>query len=411
MPTPLRLQLRTYDPGSVVAPFIKRYEEHLEAFGLKSRYRRRYVASVVHFGQWLGAEGGAPERINETVVGRFLSEHLPHCACHRPVPLKLHENRAALNHLVRLLLHLGVVARPVEDGLTRELARFDGKMAEIWGLSKGTRDCRCRIIRRLLTAQVVSGQAGVGSISPSSVRSFALGDAARGASTIRVIGGAIRCYLRYREQLGDEVAALRRAVPRPACWRQTSLPDTLSADEVQQLLRSFDAACPSRRRGYAIVRCLVDLGLRSSEVVSLRLDDIDWREGVIRLAAGKARRADVLPLPAATGEAIADYLRHERPKTSCRSVFVRHVAPVGEPVGRRVVQRAVQAAYLRCGWERTRVHILRHTLASRLINAGTPIKQIADVMRHRSITTSAVYVRVDATRLSAVALPWPGSVA
>ncbi len=119
----------------------------------------------------------------------------------------------------------------------------------------------------------------------------------------------------------------------------------------------------------------------------------------------------MLPLPAATGDAIADYLLHERPTTTCRSIFVRHVAPLGEPVGRRVVQRTVHAAYLRCGWDRTRVHILRHTLASRLINAGTPMNQIADVLRHRSIVTSAIYTRVDATRLLAVALPWPGSAA
>lgn len=118
-----------------------------------------------------------------------------------------------------------------------------------------------------------------------------------------------------------------------------------------------------------------------------------------------------MPLPAATGEAIADYLWHERPQTERREIFVRRVAPVGEPVGRRAVQRTLHAAYRRLGWSRTRVHVLRHTLATRLINAGTPIKQIADVLRHRSIVTSANYTRVDATRLSAVALPWPGSVA
>src|SRR6266702_1786820 len=271
MSTPLWLQLRTYDPGSVVGPYIKNYEEHLEAARFKPKYRRRCVASVIHFGQWLGAEGRTPEGINEAVVGRFLSEHLPRCACLRPVPLELNGNRAALNQLVRVLRSLGVVAHPVDDELTRELVRFDGKMAEVWGLSKGTRDCRRRIIRRLLRAQFVSGPIDAGSISPSAVRNFVLGDAARSASTIGVIGGAVRCYLRYRELLGDGITDLRRAVPRPACWRQTSLPDTLSADEVLQLLRSFDVACPSRRRGYAIVCCLADLRLRCSEVVSLRL--------------------------------------------------------------------------------------------------------------------------------------------
>jgi site-specific recombinase XerD len=225
------------------------------------------------------------------------------------------------------------------------------------------------------------------------------------------MGGAVRCYLRYRKLLGDSVADLQRAVPRPTFWRQTSLPEVLSADEVQQLLRSFDQAFPSRRRGYAMVRCLTDLGLRCTEVVKLRLDDIDWRTGTICVAAGKARRADILPLPAATGKAIADYLQHERPRTTNRAIFVRHVAPFDKSIGRRVVQRAVHAAYRRCGWDRTRVHILRHTLASRLLLAGTPMKQIADILRHRSIATSATYTRVDVNRLAAVALPWPGSAA
>ncbi|WP_339520887.1 tyrosine-type recombinase/integrase, partial [Pseudomonas proteolytica] len=139
------------------------------------------------------------------------------------------------------------------------------------------------------------------------------------------------------------------------------------------------------------------------------LDDIDWRAGTLHLSAGKGRRADVLPLPVATGQAIADYLLHERPKTTCRSIFVRHVAPLGVPIGRLTVQKAIRTAYRRCGWDRTRVHILRHTLGSRLVNAGTPMKQIADVLRHRSIVTSATYARVDVTRLAAVALPWPGA--
>jgi integrase len=160
-----------------------------------------------------------------------------------------------------------------------------------------------------------------------------------------------------------------------------------------------------------MIRCLTDLGLRSSEVVNLRLDDIDWRAGTIRLSAGKARRADIMPLPSPTGEAIAAYLQYERPETTNRAIFVRHVAPFDKPIGRRVVQRAVHAAYGRCGSDRTRVHILRHTLASRLLHAGTPMKQIADILRHRSIATSAGYTRVDVNRLAAVALPWPGRVA
>ena len=410
MATPLSLQLRTDDPGNPLATVIGRYDDHLEA-GRYGRRRRRYVASVVHFGQWLSSEGLAATDVDEAVILRFLFDHLPQCACQRPVPLRMIEVRAGLNLLLRLMRTQGIVAVPPTDDIERELARFDAKMVEIWGLSRGTRDHRCRIIRRFLRTQFGAEPIVLVSISASAVRNFVLGEPGWSVSTIRVMGGALRCWLRYRALLGDKVADLQHAVPRPAYWRQTTLPDTLSESELVELFASFDIPCRSRRRGYAMVRCLADLGLRCSEVVGLRLDDIDWASGTVHIAAGKGRHANVLPLPAATGAAIADYLVHERPTTACRSIFVRHVAPLGEPVSRRAVQQAMHAAYRRCGWDRTRVHVLRHTLGSRLINAGTPMKQIADVLRHRSIVTSATYARVDVARLSEVALPWPGSAA
>ena len=119
----------------------------------------------------------------------------------------------------------------------------------------------------------------------------------------------------------------------------------------------------------------------------------------------------MLPLPIETGRAIADYLRAERPRTTSRDVFVRHVAPYDEPIRAGVVRTAVLEAYRRCGWTRTRVHTLRHSVASRLLRQGTPLKEIADVLRHRSLDTSAIYAKVDDVQLAAVALPWPGRAA
>jgi integrase len=140
----------------------------------------------------------------------------------------------------------------------------------------------------------------------------------------------------------------------------------------------------------------------------LHLDDVDWRAGTIRLTANKSRRIDILPLPVETGTAIADYLQSERPQTTNRALFVRHAAPFDKPIQAGVVRRAVRQAYRRCGWTHSRVHILRHSLASRLLEAGTPLKEIADILRHRSLDTSVIYTKVDKNRLSAVALPWPG---
>ena len=228
---------------------------------------------------------------------------------------------------------------------------------------------------------------------------------------MHVIAGALRGYLRFRTSQGDRVQTLLAAIPSIAHWRLATLPEVPTEVEIERLLRSFDQPFSSSRRGYAMLRCLVDLGLRSSEVVGLRLDDIDWRASTVRLAKAKSRRVDVLPLPCETGRAITSYLVSERPQTSNRAVFVRHVAPCDQPIGTGVVQRAVRAAYRRCGLPHTRVHILRHSVASRLLSAGTPLKEIADVLRHRSLDTSAIYTKIDTARLTAVALPWPGSAA
>ena len=249
---------------------------------------------------------------------------------------------------------------------------------QVWGLAQGTRDHRCRIIRRLLKTQFGSGSIYPTSISPSTIRSF-------------------RFRRHYMEQEYDPRHGGRGSMlspPSQTARRQRHRSDARCASTCvlgsNQIVRGTfwertGTAFPVVRRGLSIATARLcdgpmpcrSLGLRSSEVVRLSLDDIDWQAGTIRITLGKGRRADVLPLPGATGEAIADYLLHERPKTTCRQIFVRHVAPLGEPVGRRVVQKAVHAAYQRLGWDRTRVHILRHTLATRVFARSHAISPIS----------------------------------
>lgn len=293
-----------------------------------------------------------------------------------------------------------------------ELERFDQYMRQARGLADNTRQQRIVIVRRLLSSQFGSRAVVPARLNPAGLRRFIMDHTERwSAGSMHVIAGALRGYLRFRASEGDRVQALLAAVPSVAHWRLASLPEVPTETEIERLLRSFDQPFPSSRRAYAMVRCLVDLGLRSSEVVGLRLDDIDWQAGTVRIAKPKSRRTDVLPLPLETGRAISGYLVSERPQTANRAVFVRHVAPYDEPIGTGVVQRVVREAYRRCSLPHTRVHILRHSVASRLLSAGTPLKEIADVLRHRSLDTSAIYTKVDTARLTAVALPWPGSAA
>ena len=152
-----------------------------------------------------------------------------------------------------------------------------------------------------------------------------------------------------------------------------------------------------------------DVTLRSSEVAHLGLDDIDWRAATITLRKTKGLREDIMPLPAETGRAIADYLQFERPPTTNRAVFVRNVAPRDQSIGPDLVRKAIRQAYAQAGLPHTRSHLLRHTMASRLLEGGSSLKEVADVLRHRSLNTTLIYAKLDSRNLAAVALPWPGS--
>ncbi len=218
-----------------------------------------------------------------------------------------------------------------------------------------------------------------------------------------------RCAVTSATVHRDAVHGLIGVLSYPANWQQPSLPKSLTAEEVEQLVGALGQPGRSMRRADAIVRCALDLGLRRGEVARIGLDDINWRDGTITLRHTKSRRDDVMPLPIATGKAIAAYLQHERPKTDSRAVFVRHNAPRGLPVGPDLVRKAIRQAYARAGLPYTRSHLLRHTMANRLLTGGSSLKEVADVLRHRSLNTTMIDAKLDSRKLIEVALPWPGS--
>jgi integrase len=392
--------------ASFLAPYVPAYWCRLTERCYAPGTVRIYLCGVAHFARWsqrrrldLGDFGRDAER--------FLDEHLPQCTCPYPVQRCRHQVRAALRQLQAVLADAGV--QPTDhrlDPIEVELRRFDEHMLQAKGLAENTRLRRLSVVRAMLN-QTASAMPTAGELRHFIAQELTRICPASAAS----MATALRSYLRFREVEGDRVEHLLPLIASPACWRLAPLPQTLSRAEVAQLLDAFPVGLPSRLRSYAIVRCLVDLGLRSREVITLHLDDIDWAAGILRIVKGKSRRVDVMPLPQATGGAIADYLRLERPGTTNRRVFVRHVAPMDEPVGPDVVRRAVREAYRRCGLPYTRVHILRHTLASRLLNTGGTLKEVADVLRHRELDTSMIYAKVDMGRLAAVAMPWPGRAA
>jgi integrase/recombinase XerC len=398
-----------------LAPHLNAYLRHLTERGYAPGTIVSYLACLAHFSQWAYRRRQSVRGIDEALVAAFLDEHLPRCNCAGAVRSSRPHLRAALGHLLVVRRTLGIAdersvrATPVDE----ELHRFDEYMHHVRGLAPETRRKALHIVRRLLARRFRDGPVVISALKPEHVRSFFAEQSKHYSTPVNtgVVVSALRGYFRYRAACGDVVHGLLGAMSYPANWQLASLPKALTVEEVEQLARSLGQPGRSMRRADAMVRCALDLGLRSCEIAQLSLDDINWRDGTIALRRTKGLREDVLPLPSVTGRAIAAYLKEERPKSASRSVFVRHVAPRDKSISPHLVRKVIRQAYARAGLPYTRPHLLRHTMATRLLVGGSSLKEVADVLRHRSLNTTLIYAKLDSRNLRAVALPWPGSVA
>jgi site-specific recombinase XerD len=297
------------------------------------------------------------------------------------------------------------------DHIAEELRRFDEHLRDVRGLTEGTRKDRIRIVGRLLQQKFPRHAVDAARFRPDDIRRFLARQLdARGThSNASQLAAALRSYFRYRSTCGDRVGALTAFITSPVSWNLASLPRALKPDEAERLLDSFADGLRWPKRGYAIVRCALDMGLRCCEIAHLKLADIDWRKGTVTLRGTKSLRQDILPLPMETGQALADYLRHERFATDHPAIFVRRMAGLDHPITSAAVGYVIKRAFRRIGLSQYSAHALRHTLACRLVENGSSLKEVADVLRHRSLTTTRIYAKLDTPRLARVPLPWPGS--
>jgi integrase/recombinase XerD len=244
---------------------------------------------------------------------------------------------------------------------------------------------------------------------PRSTPAAVLGRAAAGhsVSTTRSFVSGLRAFLRYCFVEGLAPADLSPAALYASGRGASPLPQAITPSVAAALLRSCDRRRALGRRDYALILLLLRLGLRCGEVARLRLDDIDWRRGEL-LVRGKAARVERLPLPVDVGEAIAVYLGRGRPASERRELFLRANAPFS-PIAAKTVSSSVRRACRRAGVTEIGAHRLRHSAACAMVAAGVPLVAIAQVLRHRSLQTTAIYARVDREQLRRLALAWPGS--
>lgn len=268
-----------------------------------------------------------------------------------------------------------------------------------------------RLVRRFVRAAVGDDPIDPTRFTPSDVVDFIASMTARfSPRSMKAVRGTLRSFFRYLrvEGLCDE--QLEAAIPTVAHWRLSSLPRYLTDQQLEQMLASCDASTPCGDRDHAILLCLSSMGLRPREVADLRLEDIDWRAGVVQLRTRRNRRDAALPLPRKAGGAIVAYLRGQRPVTDERRVFVQHH---GRHRGRPISSKAVSAVVVRA-LQRAQVesplagaYVLRHTVATRMVRQGASLKEVADFLGHRSLDTATIYAKADLSALREVALPWP----
>jgi integrase/recombinase XerD len=221
---------------------------------------------------------------------------------------------------------------------------------------------------------------------------------------------ALRGYLRFLAAAGLCRPGLDKAVPVVPQWRLSSLPRYLPGGDVERLIASCDLTKSHGIRDRAILLLLARLGLRAGDILTMRLDDIAWDDGTLRVS-GKGRREIRLPLPQDAGDALLEYLSRARPRVDDDRIFLRSSAPYQPFSGSSVVSGIVRLALVRAGiadapsWG---ANLLRHSAATSMLRAGASLDAVGTILRHRSVDTTAHYAKVDIAMLQQIAQPWPG---
>ena len=313
--------------------------------------------------------------------------------------------------LLGYLRGLGVV-----PGLAREapataaevlLGRYRAYLARERGLAASTVGYYLAVARLFVGRAAGADLGGLAGLTAAGVSGFVAAECSRRSTgSAKILVTALRSLLRFLFLDGLLATDLSGAVPAVAGWRGGGLPKALPAGHVAAVLASCDQETAAGRRDFAVLVLLARLGLRAGEVAALELDDISWRAGEI-VIRGKGRRQERMPLPADVGAALAGYLRGGRPAgTGSRAVFVKERAPAG-PMSAEAVKEMVRRRCRRAGVPETGPHRLRHTVATQMLQAGSPLAEVGQVLRHRSTLTTAIYAKVDHRSLRALALPWP----
>ena len=392
-------------PTGPLASHIAWFAGRLAEQGYAHFTAQEKLRLVTHLNQWLQDQHLGAEALDEPCLDQFLQYHQQQGRAPR-------HHRVTLQTFLQALRDAGMLPTPAQQHSALDVLAqaFDDYLTSERGLAHITRAHYLPIVRRFLQERFGTGPLVLHALDLHDVTQFLL----RQAATVsprhaQSIVSALRTFCRFLVQRGDMSADLAAAIPAVADWRLATVPKALTPAQVTQLLQSCNQTHPTGQRDYTIVLLMARLGLRPGEVVAMTLDDLDWEAGTL-LVRGKGGRRDRLPLPQDVGQALATYLSNVRPRCATRRVFLRMKAPQYGFANSVAICTLVRRALERAGLEPPckGAQILRHSLATNLLQAGASMADISDVLRHRRPQTTEIYAKVDQAALGALAQPWPG---
>ena len=379
-----------------------------QGYAASSLWQRVHLAAC--FSGWLGEQGIRLRSISSEHPAQYLRQRAQGLQPGR-------SDAAARRDVLGFLRRQDVI--PAEKVPSRRLTQveeciraFERYLSEERTLASATIVNYSPFIRRFLDDRFGKGRVTLGGLCADDVVRFVRYEAPRlHLKRAKLLTTALRSFLQYGRYRGDIALDLAAAVPPVANWSMTSIPRAIPADQVHQLLASINRHTAIGRRDYAIVLLLARLGLRSSEVALLELDDMDWKAGRFSVR-GKSGRRTELPLPNDVGKAIVEYLKHARPRSTSRRVFLRGKAPIRGFLGQSGIGSVVRNALKRAGIDAPTMgaHQFRHALAIDMLRQGASLAEIGEVLGHRNPQTTTIYAKVDLDALRKLALPWPGGV-
>jgi site-specific recombinase XerD len=391
---------------------LARYSEELAAKLIAeghARYDLRHRFGVISdLNRWLQRRGIPLAKLTEAMIAKFIK--------YREANSNFYKNGSstALRKLLQILReHKAIPAATIVNKWGKEIESIAEAFATYLRLEKGFsavaskryQDCTCRFLFEVYgTSHVV-----LTTLAPDDITQFIIRCHKRfSPKNTQTIASIIRAFLRFLYVNGDQPQDFSGCIPSIPCWRAQHLPEFLEQKDVILLLKSCDRRTKKGMRNYALLLLFVRLGLRASEALQLSLDDIDWKHGIV-LIRGKGPKEAKLPLPSDVGEALVAYIKRVRPLCKSRRIFLRSRAPYRELNNASsvstIVRRALLTAHL--APKHKGAHLLRYTAATECLRQGATLFEVGELLRHRSIDTTAIYAKVDINRLGELAPSWP----